>query len=216
MKKANIVSPSVLAGVALLIVITIIGYLLVPAEAQMPVHWGPDGKADAYLMRDWAPLMPIGLIAVMGVIFQIVLQRGPQGERALAGLRTAFAGFTLLMSVIQAGAIAITLGSNLEMVRVIVFGLGALFIAMGNILPKSQPNGFAGMRLPWTMKNPANWQATNRLSGMLMMVGGGGMALAAVLIADTSWLLAIVAICIFGPLLIGTYYSYRLSRQGQA
>lgn len=213
MKTANIVGPSALAGAALLIVITIVGYLLVPAGAQMPVHWGPDGAADAYLVREWALLMPVGLIAVMGAIFQIALQRGPQGERALAGLRTAFAGFILLMSAIEAGAIAITLGSNLDMVRVIVFGLGVLFITLGNILPKSQPNSLAGVRLPWTMNDPANWQATNRFSGMLMMVGGIGMALAAVLIANTGWLLSIVTICIVGPLLLGTYYSYRLSRQ---
>lgn len=215
MKTPKLLSRSALASMALLIVITIVGYLLVPAGAQMPVHWGPDGAADAYLVRDLALLMPLGLIAVMGAFFQIALQRGPQGERALAGLRTAFAGFTLLIAAIQAGAIAITLGSNLDMVRVIAFGLGVLFIILGNILPKSQPNSLAGMRLPWTMNDPANWQATNRLSGMLMMVGGLAMALAALLIADTSWLLAIVAICIVGPLLFGAYYSYRLSRQGR-
>ncbi len=38
---------------------------------------------------------------------------------------------------------------------------------------------FAGIRLPWTMRNPANRQATNRLGGVLLMVGGLVMVVAA-------------------------------------
>lgn len=119
------------------------------------------------------------------------------------------------MAALQAGAIAITLGFALDMVRLVVFALGVLLIVLGNILPKSQPNAFAGMRLPWTLDDPANWQATNRLSGILMMVGGFAMALAALLIGDKAWLFAITALGIVGPLLAGSLLSYRLSRQGR-
>lgn len=216
MKKAKLLGWGALGGIALLLATSIAGYVLVPAGALMPVHWGPDGAADAHLARDWALLMPLVVVAALGVLFRIVLERGPQGERAASGLRTAFAGVTLLMAAIQAGAIAVTLGSDVDVVRIVVFGLGLLFIAMGNILPKSQPNSFAGMRLPWTMNDPANWQATNRLSGVLMMVGGLVLALAALLVGDQAWLLPIVAICVLGPVLIGTIYSYRLSRRGRA
>lgn len=212
MNKTRLLSPSAFTGLALLIVITIVGYALVPAGTEMPVHWGPDGAADAYLVRDWALLMPLVVVAVLAVVFRIAIERGPQGERAAAGLRTAFAGLALLMAAIQAGAIAVTLGSNVDVVRIVIFGLGLLSIAMGNILPKSQPNSFTGMRLPWTMNDPANWQATNRLSGMLMMIGGVVLAVAALVVGELAWLLPILAICVLGPVLIGTFYSYRLSR----
>src|SRR5690606_40765419 len=103
MNKTRLLSPSAFAGLALLIVITIVGYALVPAGTEMPVHWGPDGAADAYLLRDWALLMPLVVVAVLAVVFRIAIERGPEGERAAAGLRTAFAGLALLMAAIQAG-----------------------------------------------------------------------------------------------------------------
>lgn len=215
MKTPRLLNLSALASLALLAAITIVGYAILPADAQMPVHWGPDGAADFHMARNWALLVPVAVILFIGVAFQIVLQRGLHGERAAPSLRTAFAGLALLMAALQAGAIAITLGFALDMVRLVVFALGVLLIVLGNILPKSQPNAFAGMRLPWTLDDPANWQATNRLSGILMMVGGFAMALAALLIGDKAWLFAITALGIVGPLLAGILFSYRLSRQGR-
>jgi len=46
-----------------------------------------------------------------------------------------------------------------------------MLMLMGNIMPKMQPNGLAGIRLPW-LRDPMVWRKTQRLGGILLIVGG--------------------------------------------
>lgn len=50
--------------------------------------------------------------------------------------------------------------------------LGLLFIVMGNILPKSEPNPVFGVRTTWTLSNRENWVVTARLTGRTWVIGG--------------------------------------------
>lgn len=216
MNQLRLVGPLALGSVAALAAATIAGYLMVPPETLMPVHWGPDGAADGFLPRNLALLMPPAILAILWLIFAIVLSRGGEGDRARQGLRAAFAGIAMLMAAIQIATIAIALGYPVDMIRVIAFCIGLMFIGLGNIMPKSQPNSYAGFRLRWTLESPANWVATNRFAGMLMMLGGAVLALAALLVSHPLWLLAVIVLCLAVPSLAGIAYSYRFARREKA
>lgn len=50
--------------------------------------------------------------------------------------------------------------------------VGAVFIIVGNYLPKNKQNYSVGIKLPWTLDDEENWNKTNRLSGYLFIISG--------------------------------------------
>ncbi|MBN9334028.1 SdpI family protein [Devosia sp.] len=211
-----VIGPVALIALALLALATIAGYVLVPAETLMPVHWGPSGEADAFWPRNSALLVPPVLVLLLGGLFVAILARGRGADGARSGLRAAFAGIALLMAGIQASVVGIALGYPIDMVRVIAFGLGVMFVFLGNILPKSQPNSYSGVRLRWTLSSQANWAATNRFTGTLMMLAGVLLAVASLFVAQPPVLLTITILVAIIPSLAGVIFSYRFARREDA
>lgn len=215
MTPRDILTPLNLGLVAILAIATVAGFILVPAGTTLPVHWGITGKADGFLPRDAALLM-LPLIALLVLALLVGAQRLAGEQRRQASrfaIAAAVPALLALFTAIQVGTVMIGSGVNVDMVRVIVVGVGVLFIVLGNVMPKTQPNWIAGIRLPWTLSDPVNWQATHRMGGLLMIAGGAAIVLTAILTGHPMTLLAVTLIGVFLPVAITTIYSYRLSRQ---
>jgi len=216
MKFMRLLGPVALLSFVALVGATIAGLLLVPAEASLPVHWGVDGKADAFWPRNFALLMPPLVLAAVLAVMALVVARGKDTGGSLNGLRAGLAAIGLAMAAIQSGSVAIALGYPVDMVRLIAFVIGFMLIGLGNVMPKSQPNSYSGFRLRWTLESPANWQATNRFAGVLMMLGGVVIVLAALFFPHPAWLLAAIVAGIAVPTLSGIIYSYRYAQKERA
>lgn len=214
MTTREFLTPLTIALALVLLLATIAGFVLIPADTILPVHWGPTGQADRFMPRDGALVMLPGIAALVVGLIVVAAKKSPSDRVAGArsGLRVVVPVILGLASVIQVGTVLIGLGHQVDMVRMIVLGVGVMFVVLGNVLPKSQPNMLSGVRLPWTLKSAANWQATNRLVGMLMLLGGLLMVLAALLTGHPLVLLATVLAGAIVPTLVGAIYSYRLSR----
>jgi uncharacterized membrane protein len=95
----------------------------------------------------------------------------------------------------------------------LIFGiLALLFAAMGFFMPRLRQNYFAGFRLPWTLDNEANWNATHQLAGKLWLVGGIMQAIACVLLDSQPLFIAfmiIMAVMVLVPIV----FSYRMFRK---
>lgn len=201
-------TPIRVALVVALVAAFVAGLLLVPAGTMLPVHWGPSGEADGFLPREGALLVPLVMVAVVWVIFLAVSRFArpadlAAGRHSYGVVVTAITGLALVMEV---ATVLIGIGVPVNMVQVLGFALGALLMVLGNVLPKSQPNSFAGIRLPTTLQDPANWQATHRLTGLLCIISGLVLIVVAALLPAPSliwWLLG----CVFVPILIGVVYS---------
>ena len=89
------------------------------------------------------------------------------------------------------------------MVRIIAFALAALFVILGNVLPKSQPNAYAGIRLPWTVNDPRRWAIAHRVTGILFIIGGIGLGLVAWLLPDPQDMLLAMFAAILVPIIVG-------------
>ncbi|NVD41153.1 SdpI family protein [Ensifer sp. HO-A22] len=209
-------APLLLPLAAALVATTLSGYLMIPSATELPIHWGIDGKPDAFWPRDRALLTaPLGATVVL--VLMAFADRFAPGRQAGRHLVVAASiGILALFVAIQTVIVLIGLGFDVSMVNVIAFAMGLLSVVIGNVMPKSQPNGFAGLRLPWTLADPANWAATHRLTGKLMMAAGILLMLAA-LALNAGPLLAVVTIAAFMlPFAVGSLYSYIFSRrQGQ-
>ncbi len=206
-------APLVIPLAAFLAAATCAGYLMIPTDTELPVHWGVDGDADLFWPRDRALLLaPIGATVVLA----LMALAGRFAPARQAGRHVAAAtstGMLALFTAIQTVIVLIGLGIDVSMVRVIAFAMGLLSIIIGNVMPKSQPNGFAGLRLPWTLADPSNWVATHRLTGRLMLISGTVLMLAALML-NAGPLLAVVTIAAFVlPFGVGSLYSYIFSRR---
>ena len=210
-------SPLALGLLALTVIATLAGFVLVPAGAILPVHWGPSGEPDGFASRDVALAMPVVIILVIWGVFFAVARFAPnkQVERSRAMSRAALTMITAIFLGIAVFTVLTGMGVSVEMVRGLGVGIGLLLLVLGNAMPKSQPNSFAGIRTRTTLADPANWHETHRVAGLLSMIAGVVLVISAPLVPVTMLILVILA-CVIVPLATGAIYSQRLAARRQA
>ena len=96
-------NPLNLALLAVLVLASVAGFLLIPDARQLPVHWGLDGHVDSTLPRNLALIqMPIATAAVWAIVAVISrFGNSGRGAGAAAGLRLILPGLTTLFLIIQ-------------------------------------------------------------------------------------------------------------------
>lgn len=86
----------------------------------------------------------------------------------------------------------------------------ALFLIVGNYLPKTKQNYTVGIKLPWTLHDSDNWNRTHRFAGWLWVLGGI-LILCNIFFQIPFVLYAVFIAAIFLP----TLYSFILYRKKQ-
>lgn len=190
------------------------GFVLVPPGTELPIHWGLDGEADGFLPRDLALLLPAAVVVLVWGIFLAVARFASPSDVAAGRYVTGvtLTALTAIFLAIEIMLVLVGVGAPVNVVQVLAIGFGLLLLVLGNAMPKSQPNSFAGIRMPTTLRDPANWQATHRLGGVLA-IAGGLVLLAAALLAPRQqlgwWLIG----CIVLPMLTAAAYSLLYARR---
>lgn len=199
---------------AALLAVTLGGYLMIPSDSWLPVHWGPTGDPDAFWPRDLALLMPPLIGIATSIIFWAVGRFAPpaQLEASRHAWRTVVPALTALFLTIQAGIVLVGLGYPDLMVRMICFAIGLMLVLLGNVMPKVQPNGLAGIRLPW-LGNTVVWQKTQRVGGLFLVAGGLVLVTSAAFLGEAMYLLAALLLALLVPLIGTTIYSYRMAHR---
>lgn len=193
---------------------TVAGFVFVPVGMALPTHWGIDGQPDMFLPRNLALLQTPAIIAAIWGLFYAI-QRWGNRERQQASthvMNVALTALTGLFALVQILVVLLGVGIEVDVVRGIIVGVAILQIALGNAFPKSQPNYVAGIRIPTTLADPANWQATHRLGGLLMIAGGLAGLAAAVLLPVGVWLLVVVLAAFLLPVVLASLYSFAYAR----
>lgn len=213
----SLLTPLRIVLLAGLVVAALAGLVLVPAGQMLPVHWGVSGAADSFAPRELALLMPL-LIAAIAWGAYLLIPRFAKRADIEAGKRplgVALTAVTALALLIEVAIVLIGVGVAVNMVQVIAIAIGGMMIVLGNAMPKSHRNSLAGIRIPSTLKDPANWQATHRLTGFLS-TGGGVLLIITALVAPVGalvwWLLA----CVLLPMVLGVLYSLAYERSARS
>jgi uncharacterized membrane protein len=146
--------------------------------ARVPMHWNLNGEVNR-----WAPKLPglfllplliVGLVALLHFLPRLdpKLQKtdGVQGRMG-TGLAATRLAMLLLLDIIFYMQIAISLGWEVNVVRVVVVATLVFFAIIGNYLGTLRANYFVGIRTPWTLEDPQTWRATHRLGGRLVCFG---------------------------------------------
>jgi uncharacterized membrane protein len=170
----TVIAVAIVAGVAL---------NRLPAGTRLPTHWGADGMPDGFASARTALFMPVGLTIVVSLVMAALPSLEPLQDKLAQSAplyRTAWAGMLGIMALTEAMVAAPAFHLHLP-ATLMLFGLGVLFIALGNMLPKSRPGFFVGIRTPWTITDPDNWIATHRYGGRIMMAAGVAIVVLAAL-----------------------------------
>ena len=178
----------------------------------MPSHWNAAGQIDGWMPKFWGAMLIPGIMAVLWLTFLVLPRISPRGfemdpfVRAWGFLRVAILAYMLLVGVLVLQA-AKTQGEISQ--RVLLGGMGVLFVVMGNFLGKVTRNFFVGIRTPWTLANEEVWYRTHRLGGKCF-VAAGLFVLACALAGLGFWVM-IGAILVAAIIPVG--YSYVIYRR---
>ncbi len=156
----------------------------IPADAQVPIHWGLDGQANGWAPK---PLALLGLPARTAAI-ALLLAFAPRVDPRYANVRrsaTAYWAITFgalaLMGVAHVAAVLAATGRSVDIGLIVSLGVGALFVVVGNFLGKTRSSWIFGIRTPWTLSSERSWTKTHRLGGYLFLVLGLSVIVLAIL-----------------------------------
>ena len=216
MRTRHLVIGSALTVAGLAIVAGIAAGSL-PAGTQLPIHWGPGGEADRFTDADVALFTPVLLTMALSLLMAGLPLLEPLQQRleqSATLYHTTWLGLLALVVLLEAVVAGPAFGWT-PPVGTMLAGVGALFVMLGNVLPKSRPGFFLGIRTPWAIIDVDNWIATHRLGGRLMLAAGValiGLAIAP-LATETraSLVIAILLVMVTTPVC----YSFLLWRKAQ-
>lgn len=179
---------------------------------QVPYHWGVNGEVDNWVSRPVAVfLMPCILLATQWLCF-FLSQLDPKQKKHPNNMLGLVLWIIPVMNTLLNVMVYLTaLGRDINIAVVMPLFFGALFVVIGNYLPKCRQSYTMGIKLPWTLGDEENWNATHRMAGKLWACGGLLTMPCALLpaVAAFSTMMGILLVMVLVP----TVYSYRLYKK---
>lgn len=180
---------------------------------RMPMHWNLAGEVDRYGGRtEGALLLPLMMLAMWGMMRLL-----PTIDPRRASYAKMAGTYDLVITIVLASTLvlhvtvlAVSLGYPVDVATVAPLVVGAVFMVIGNVLPRARPNWWFGVRTPWTLSSDRVWERTHRVAGYAMFAAGLGIALMAVVPGDGAklTLLVIAGLCAFVPV-VYSYFAWR-------
>jgi uncharacterized membrane protein len=140
---------------------------------QIVTHWSFGGTPDGWSSKAFTVLgLPLILLAIHLVCLFITFL-DPKNEMQTKSVFNLVIWITPIVSIFSNGAIY--LGAfNIDVPTQIIGSLftALLFIVLGIYLPKCKQNYTIGIKIPSTLNDEANWNATHKFSGKLWILGG--------------------------------------------
>jgi len=184
---------------------------------RMATHWDALGRVNGYSPRAFGALFGPGLIVLLTLLFQVLPKLDPRHanyEKFMSTYWVIVNSVVVFVGVIHVLVIGNGLGYPVAMTRVLPLGMGVLFIALGNILPRVEPNWFVGIRTPWTLSSDTVWRKTHRTGGWTFFLAGCALLVEGVVPLDTFW--PAMAVTIAAAVLIPVIQSYLLWKGEQS
>ena len=178
---------------------------------QLPIHWDINGAVDSYANKMQAVFaMPLVLVA-----FQWICVLGTSLDPKKQNINDKMATLVLwiipIISLLCNSMVyATALGNKVNVEIIMPLFMGALFVVIGNYLPKCKQSYTVGIKIPWTLNDEENWNKTHRMAGFLWVIGG--IVIMATAFLGAFWLFFIVLI----PMVIVPFvYSYLLYKKNK-
>ncbi len=193
-------------------------YVYPSLPATIPTHFNYKGEADGFGGKDSIFLGP-GILGAVGLFTFFLLSNIKNFDpkrvkeeddgmfKKFALLMVAFLSLLGLVIVIAATKPAV------NVTKLILPSIGLFFALMGWLMPKIHQNYFAGFKLPWTLENVDNWNATHQVAGKIWFYGGLFQVISTATLSSKLAFICFIASTVF-MVLIPTVFSYRMFKRG--
>lgn len=187
----------------------------IPDAAQVPVHWGLDGRPDGFAPKAAAllgmPALALGIAALLAIVPRVEPRR-ENLARSAGAYRIVASAVLVVLAVVHATAVVASTGREVDVAAAVAASVGLLFAVIGNYLGKVRSNFMFGLRTPWTLTSERSWNRTHRLAGRLMVLLGLAIVVAVVIGWRGALLFAVLGAGL-AAVVVGTFvYSYRVWR----
>jgi len=186
-----------------------------PADARLPIHWNAAGLADRHADKWTALLMLPATAGATALLFFFLpaLEPRARGLARSQGLYLAgWAGTLIVLGLAHVAVLAAAFGADLAVPRLLMAGIGLLFLLIGNQLGKSRSMYMVGIRTPWTLASEEVWIRTHRLGGRLMVAMGFVLVLIAAFDVALSVAVPVMLVGVALIVLVPVIYSFLLWR----
>jgi uncharacterized membrane protein len=178
----------------------------------MPTHFDLRGRPDGWMPRSvgaWlVPAIAAGVVALLRVI-TLVMPSGWRERLMGSPVRFILFAVSLFAAGVQVLVIRAALDRDPHLGTSIFVLLGALFFAMGIVLPRTRRNPFFGVRTPFALTSDENWARTQRV-GSYAWTTGGVVVFAAGMVGSPSVAVAAIAVTVLAPVV----WSWLVARGG--
>ena len=181
---------------------------------SMPIHWGVHGEVNGWSSKPFAVfVLPLLILAIHGVCI-FASRKDFRNKKQSPKVMGLVLWICPLLSVMANSlTYAVALGKEINVLFVVSLTMGALFVIIGNYLPKCQQNRIVGIRIIWTLKNEANWNATHRFAGKVWVIGGLLLMASSLLpYSILPWTMITLLVVFIG---LPVLYSYRFHKKGK-
>jgi uncharacterized membrane protein len=193
-------------------------YLYPSLPEIIPTHFNIKGEADGFGGKGSIYLGPsiMGMASLFTYLFLTYIKKidPKRSEQMEDGLFQKFGFFTVLfLTALSMVILYATTHQGISIEKLLFPLMGLAFAGMGLYIAKLKQNYFAGFKLPWTLDNVDNWNATHKIAGKVWLYGGiiqffAGLAFSSV----ASFVIFFIAMVVM--VLVPTVYSYRMFKNG--
>ena len=193
-------------------------YLYPSLPKIIPTHFNIKGEADGFGSKDSIYLGPsiMGIASLFTYFFLTYIKKidPKRSEQMEDGLFQKFGFFTVLfLTALSMVILYATSHQGISIEKLLFPIMGLAFAGMGLYMPKIKQNYFAGFKLPWTLDNVDNWNATHKIAGKVWLYGGVIQFFAGLVFSSVaSFVIFFIAMVVM--VLVPTIYSYRMFKNG--
>lgn len=191
-------------------VVTVLVYDRLPDP--LPTHFDLNGHPNGWMSRAVGAWILPGVELLVVALLRFGRYLLPPGwrERLDASPVGALALVTaLLMTSVHVVVLRAALSPLPNLGNAIWLLLGAMFVVLGLLLPRTKRNPFFGVRTAFALASDENWGRTQRV-GAWAMVAGGVVAVAAGLVG----LPAVALVAILASAIVPALWSWVLAKRG--
>ncbi|MBQ4577018.1 MAG: SdpI family protein [Firmicutes bacterium] len=149
---------------------------------QMATHFNIAGEADGWSGKAFAVIgLPMILVGIH-LICALATLADPKKQNISDKMFRLVLWICPVLSIfVNGGVYLYSLGFPVDMSRICMIMVSVVFLIIGNYMPKCRQNYTVGIKVPWTLADPENWNKTHRLAGWLWILSGVLMGIAAIL-----------------------------------
>lgn len=176
----------------------------------MPTHWGANGEIDGWSSKAFTVFALPAFMLGIHWLAMFATSLDPKNKNITGKPLQLIFWICPVISVLTFSMIYVAaMGVEVNINLLISPMLGLLFIIVGNYLPKCRHNYTLGIKIPWTLHDEANWNATHRMAGPVWVAGG-------VLILISVFVPVLMLVAITLMIIIPTVYSYIYYKKHQS